>query len=354
MKNIPIKVIIHQLKQDLIGKDAFRGITLSYAWLANQFGHIGLGFIPAAIWYAVQYNRESGNKGIWGPSALVLAVWVLFEFKNFSMSVLIRKKDSVIKKRARKAFYDPRKWHFKSDLFTDLCFFALGAISARMLLSFDLYTVLACLVLIPVLYYESRYWYLSKIYLQRALYPFQYRLSQWDRYMSVKNRKAVNLFMDSPFSGTHLLVLGEDDDDKIHLCVGIGSEVSYQLKKCRYLTAMKAFECFYRYEAEDSPDANHKYWNWEESELVIIDDINPSHANIKEVITPDEFYEKIIARYGEENKKLLREKKVIWMLGNEEPDGHVQRSWEAMLVKTGVERDNIIIIDLSANAKPLV
>lgn len=155
--------------------------------------------------------------------------------------------------------------------------------------------------------------------------------------------------MEASYPGTHLLVLGEDDDEKIHLCVGIGSEISYQLKKCRYLTAMKAFECFYRYEAEDSPDAHQKCWNWEESELVIIDDINPSHADIKEVITPDEFYEKITDNYAEENKKLLREKKVIWMLGNEEPDGHIQRTWKAMIEKTGVDPDNIITINLTGS-----
>lgn len=347
MRNFPPKIISRQLKQDLIGKDAFRGVTLSYTWLANQFGHIGLGFIPAAILYAISNNKASGNKGFWGPSFVILLLWVVFEFKNYMISVSVRKKDSLIKKNARKAFYDPRKWHFRNDLFTDLCFFALGAISARMLFTLDMYTVLGCMIIVPVIIYEARYWYPAKIFLQRALLPFQYRLSQWSGYMSEENKKAINNFMDAPYSGTHLVVLGEDDDEKIRLSVGIGSEFSYQLKKCRYLTAMKAFECFYRYEAEDSRDSHLTNWNWEEAELLIIDDINPSHSNIKEVITPDEFFEKITARYGEENKKLLREKKVIWMLGNEEADGSVKRNWEEMLVRIGLDRNNIIPVNLT-------
>jgi hypothetical protein len=299
MNNIPLKIIRQQLKQDLIGKDAFRGVTLSYTWLANQFGHIGLGFIPASIWYVWVNKGERTSSGLWGPAAVILAIWIVFEFKNYMVSISVRKKDSIIKKKARKDFYDPRKWHFRSDLFTDLCFFGLGSFSAGMLFTLNVYTIMGCIFFMTAILYEAKYWYLSKIFLQRALYPFQFRLSQWTRDMSDINKEAINRFMEAPYSGTHLLVLGEDDDEKIHACVGIGSEVSYQLKKCRYLTAMKAFECFYRYEAEDSPTSHQVCWNWEEAELLIIDDINPSHAGIREVITREEFLQKINDKYGD-------------------------------------------------------
>jgi hypothetical protein len=43
MKVIQAKYILQQLNFDLIGKDSYRGITLTYAWMANQFGHIALG-----------------------------------------------------------------------------------------------------------------------------------------------------------------------------------------------------------------------------------------------------------------------------------------------------------------------
>ena len=42
-------LIINQLKLDLIGKDSHRGVTLTYSWLANQFGHFSLGFIPTYL-----------------------------------------------------------------------------------------------------------------------------------------------------------------------------------------------------------------------------------------------------------------------------------------------------------------
>ena len=34
-----------QLLRDFFGKDAYRGVTFSYSWLCNQFGHFSIGFI---------------------------------------------------------------------------------------------------------------------------------------------------------------------------------------------------------------------------------------------------------------------------------------------------------------------
>ncbi len=42
-KTITGRDIRNQLKADLIGKDSYRGVTLTYTWLANQFGHISSG-----------------------------------------------------------------------------------------------------------------------------------------------------------------------------------------------------------------------------------------------------------------------------------------------------------------------
>ena len=347
------KLIIKQLKQDLIGKDAFRGVTLSYAWLANQFGHFALSFIFTAIVYTFFEDRNSSERivyWIYLPSLSVWVFWFVFELVNYVVSIIKLKKSSVIEKNAKSYFYRPRRWHFLDDLFTDLLFFAQGAFAASLLYKTNTETFWICIAISIVLLYKSIKWYSFKIYLQRALYPFQFRLSQWTEYISVTNKDEINRFMHSSFCGTQLLVLGEDDNEKIHISVGIGSEVSYQNKKCRYLTAMKAFECFYRTEPEDSPISEKFSWNWQEAELLIIDDINPSHSNINEVITPDEFLQKINDLHGDRNRKCLREKKVIWMLGNENAGYAEQIVWQQMLVKIGVDPTNIIIINLSEKA----
>ena len=282
------KLIKSQLKQDVIGKDAFRGVTLSYAWLANQFGHFALGFIPVIIVHAIISNWWQGTLIACLPAILVWLCWFRFEVFNFYTS-LLKFKDQLI-------FYRPRRGHFKWDLITDLLYFLLGSVAALVIILPNAITILIWFLIISLLVNESRYWYLSKIYLQRALYPFQFRLSQWTKPLNEDIKKKIEEFMNPESSNLHLLVFGEDDDEKLLLCVGIGSEMSYQLIKCRYLTTMKIFECFYRDKPEDNEESHLYNWNWHEARFLIIDDINPSHKDMAEVITTAEFLQKLFKR----------------------------------------------------------
>ena len=347
MKFIPAKEIWQQLKQDLIGKDAFRGITLSYAWLANQFGHFALGFIPTTLLYLWNSGKTTGNRGIYWPSLVVWGFWLAFELLNFIWSVIRSNKNPVVKKQAKKIFYRSKRMHFVFDTVTDLFFFGLGVTFSCLIFTPSFAVIMVAVTLVCILVPSSYYWYGAKIYVQRAMYPFQFRISQWTRRLSDANRDAINKFMDAGFSGMQLIVLGEDDDEKIHLCVGIGTELSYQHKKCRYLTAMKVFECFYREEGDESAGSGNIAWNWQEVSLLIIDDINPSHSDIHEVITTNEFQVNIEKKAGNRNKKLLREKKVIWMLGNETQDNKEQKSWIDFLVSFDIDPTNIITINLT-------
>ena len=70
-----------QLKADLIGKDSHRGITLTYAWLANQFGHFGIGYILTVIIY---FGFKSYfEKPILTAPLIVVGVVIAFELYNF-------------------------------------------------------------------------------------------------------------------------------------------------------------------------------------------------------------------------------------------------------------------------------
>mgnify|MGYP003685171887 FL=1 len=84
-KTITIKKILQQLKADLIGKDSYRGITLTYAWLANQFGHISLGFIPSFLLYHF-LDIDAMKSAIY-----VSLAWLVFETYNFLGPLLSKK-----------------------------------------------------------------------------------------------------------------------------------------------------------------------------------------------------------------------------------------------------------------------
>jgi hypothetical protein len=176
---IPFKRILQQLKADLIGKDSYRGVTLTYAWLANQFGHISLGFIPTFLVY--HFFNITVLK-----SALYVAIfWSLFELYNF-LGPLLSKRNSnsdVLLNQAKNTYVFKPKWfNVAFDTFTDVCFFTLGCfLFAFCVLKFDDNSVLIVLSILGLyLAFAIRYWYVTKMYQFYARFPFQFRLSQWN------------------------------------------------------------------------------------------------------------------------------------------------------------------------------
>jgi hypothetical protein len=88
-KTITGRDIRNQLKADLIGKDSYRGVTLTYTWLANQFGHISLGFIPTFILYLIlSKNYDDEAASLWA-AVLISAAWFIFETFNFLGPLLL-------------------------------------------------------------------------------------------------------------------------------------------------------------------------------------------------------------------------------------------------------------------------
>jgi hypothetical protein len=340
-----------QLKQDLIGKDAYRGITLSYAWLANQFGHIGLGFIPAVIGIHIfeYFNADTVFYSL--PAIIVWGFWLRFELKNFDISVLTKEKTKN-KEQYQQSYYYKIRFHFFYDLIVDLSFFAFGALLAYLVFYPAICVIIILFLSLFILLYASSYWYLAKIYVQKALYPFQYRFSQWNHAISTDNNTKIYKFMEADNACTHVLVFGNDDNEKIHVSIGMATELSFQLVKCRYFTAMKLFEAFHRNEAEDSKEeVISNAWNWHQSSVIVIDDINPSHADIKNIIEPEEFLRIMKCQYWESNKNLLRQKKVIWMLGKDDDENVEKTKWTNMLLDIGVYKDDIVCVNLDDNKK---
>jgi hypothetical protein len=80
------KDIRKQLKADLIGKDSYRGVTLTYSWLANQFGHIALGFIPTFILYLILAKDHGSRWAAFWSAVFIAGTWLLFEI---SMLLLV-------------------------------------------------------------------------------------------------------------------------------------------------------------------------------------------------------------------------------------------------------------------------
>lgn len=341
--------VINQLKEDLIGKDSYRGITLTYAWLANQFGHFSLGFIPAFLLYDNLKMYEEYKNPIYA-SLIVFNFWLFFELYNF-LGPLLLNRISVTKimyiPRKNKYIFRPRWMNIAYDTFTDICFFGIGAFTFSLYVNgfTDVFSLLVVLLLICYLTVASKYWFLTKMYQHHANYPFQFRLSQWDFTISNLNRKRIIEFIKSKESGNHLLIYGSQYSGKTSLGVGILNELSINHKVCLYTSAAKLYTYFYIEDAKLSEPS--KIWSWKDADYMIVDDVNPGSPLKEDFVDANTFLRFLdptnSGEINEFNSEILSKKNIVWILGNYDDTS----SWGTMLEQIGVKGTKIQIVNLS-------
>ncbi len=338
------EIVLRQLKDDLTGKDAYRGITLTYAWLANQFGHFALGFIPAMLLCESLRGEIISNAPIF--SAFMISVfWILFEMVNFLGPLLLQTKPKKVFpffKPKNKYTFAPRWVNLGLDTFTDICFFCIGAFTYSLLVKYSNFNLILIIGFLAIIIKPCNYWFKTRLYQLNARYPFQFRLSQWNFKMESSEKEKVIDFIKSK-EKKHLLIFGSFRSGKTSLSVGICNELSIKHKTCFYTNAMKLYGEFYS--QTKSPSKN--LWHWKEADYMIIDDINPGCPIDEEIVTANQFL-KYIDRGKEidvENRSQLKNKSVIWVLGNGAES--IKGSWKKMLIEIGVDKQNISVIELS-------
>ncbi len=333
--------LFKQLHADLIGKDSYRGVTLTYAWMANQFGHFALGFIPTIILFHFIKGKQIFKNEILSSASIITGFWVLFETYNFLWPLL----KHLLNGGDKGYVFKPAWGNVAFDTCTDLVFFAMGAFTATLFLEYQelnmfILVGLACTVVLP-----SVYWFKTKMYQNAARFPFQCRLSQWKSDITVEDKTKVLNFVNATSRGNHLLIFGSKKSGKTSLSIAIANEMAIKHKACTYTTSMKLFSMFF----EDIPDEGLP-WDWKKAEYLIIDDINPGGEIKDELVQVNEF-KKYMDAYGEnnENRTILREKNVIWVLGSYETENRGQQ-WQQLLEDIGVPQNKIQTIDLECSS----
>jgi hypothetical protein len=87
-------------------------------------------------------------------------------------------------------------------------------------------------------------------------------------------------------------------------------------------------------------------WNWRQSSVLIIDDINPAQPMASEGLTAAAFLHHINHHQFEGlNKESLRNKNVIWVLGSCRATQE-QAEWQAMLQGLGIAPEQIATVYL--------
>lgn len=350
-KPITAKDILRQLKADLIGKDSYRGVTLSYSWLANQTGHFALGFIPSFILYLLLKKYTSmHNPALWS-AVIISCAWFLFELYNFLGPLLLNKPSAskLLYIPGRRAYVFTPAWkNIAFDTFTDVLFFALGAFTLSILLSFSWGVVTILVILIVVLALPSHYWYVTKMFLQEAVYPFQFRLSQWDLVITPGDKATVYRFLGNRSTGKHLLIFGGRETGKTSLAVGICTELSIKHRTCFYTTGVKLYHLFFAPADKQLQEDEGRLWTWRKSSCLVIDDINPGDPVKEDIISPAEFLDILDTFKGAGNRDTLKQKNVIWVMGTQAKKDSAEMQWKAMVRELGVSDEDISTVQLNS------
>lgn len=330
MKIIQLKFILEQLTFDLIGKDSYRGVTLTYAWLANQFGHIALGFIPTFLIYQL-LKQFSKNTHFHLISAIGVTVfWFLFE--TYNVIEPLYRNNQVYN-------FKPDLYNIIFDTITDICFFGLGAFLAALALKYSTSLLLTNLAILLTVLYPSYYWYTTKMFQQEAKYPFQFRLSQYQTNLNTDSKNTISKFVNNSDKGNHLLVFGAYKSGKTSLSVAIANEQSIKHKKSLYTSATKFYNLLFEPNPIEQDLKINNLWNWRNTDYLIIDDINPSIKINGIYVEPHTFYNLLNNNmYGKENIDAIKNTNVIWVLGENNSDCC---DWKQLLVSMGVKKEKI-------------
>ncbi len=344
--NISFKRVLQQLKADLIGKDSHRGVTLTYAWLANQFGHISLGFIPAFLLH--YFMSISALKA----ALCVSLFWFLFELYNFLGPLLSKKEsnsDVLFVPKKNKYIFKPKWGNVAFDTFTDICFFILGSfLFAFCIQKFNATIIIIVLGVLSVyLAFATKYWYVTKMYQFYARFPFQFRLSQWDFTINIADKLKVDHFLNLKKGGNHLLIFGPLSAGKTSLGVGILNELSIKNNSCLYVSAIKMFNYFFN-DGDDVLEA-HEIWDWKTVDFLLIDDICPGEPIQDELTSPKQVLSFIdtLKPINTINREIIKDKNIIWILGSEQSLAENEKDkWKGLLLDIGIDKSKISIINL--------
>jgi hypothetical protein len=344
-KVIGFRQVLNQLKYDLLGKDSYRGVTLTYSWLANQFGHFSLGYIPTVLIFSTIKPRLLYDQAI-SSALLVIIFWAAFESYNF-WGQLLSKRQSVSSRvfipSKQRLIFQPPWGNILFDTLTDLLFFAIGALLAATFLEYSCIALMILCALLLIAIYPCIYWFKTKMYQQSAMYPFQFRLSQFDGAIDSDGKKVLLNFlkeMKNNATGKHLLIFGGRNSGKTSLGVGLANELSIKHRTCLYTTGMKLYNMFSF--KKDTPTSVLELWSWRTCSVLLIDDINPGDPVPFNIVSPAQFLKMLNAL--NENKATLSGKNVIWIMGSEMLD--ISPSWETMIQNIGVPSSDIFSINL--------
>jgi len=338
-----LKTILRQLKSDIFRKDAQQGVTLTYAWMANQFGHFSLGFITAVGLYFI-FNSVTADYTLYG--ALISGgFWFVYEAILFSRTLHKWKIHETSPFAVNYGF-------LFADLATDLVFFWTGSFLFYAAYHIHMPIVpIGTSVLVIVTLFAFVKWMSIRIHQQQAHLPFAMNLAQWKGSLSQQQVEEIVHFAREKEGPHHMLLFGPRKSAKNNLAVSIANELVSRKKRLYYVSINEFFRMLYENaESLSEYKGGDNLWNWRQCNALIIDHINPGDPVPNDLVNAELAYSYITnPEFGDTNRTVLVKQKVVWVVGDLDAGKRadkVKGEWMAMLERLGLEKEEVLVVEM--------
>jgi hypothetical protein len=331
--------VVKQVYADLFGKDVQETATFSYEWVADQMGHFSLGFMITYLLSWIFYPTPPANSlDYFKLAGWVMLVFIVKELRDFVSEWW--------KSRTAKSVFKFNSIEILYNVATALFYILLGSLVAGFALWNPRYGIVAVAITVPLALILGYFWLRLKITFQQAGLPYLYRLATFPSPIDKKTAQFIVELSkpapsgEKPTLAHHLIIAGPLDSGKSSLATAIGTEFAFRLGIGCYTTLAKLLQSALRTDGnihKAAFDDGRILWPWQNSDLLIVDDVDVLSDHIPGTPT-DVSKERMIAQTRVDTLKALipdvlqaalKYRRTVWVVGDID-DGELKH-WQAMI-----------------------
>ena len=320
-------MIFRQVYHDLFGsKDAQDASTLTYTWVADQFGHVTLGFIVTLLVSAVLSVEWSATLVVVWAAIFVAALITVKEAYDYFCEL----------DRRQGAFPFDRA-DVLLNCATSCIYTWIGAVLAVVAVRFPLWSLLAAPALVVGSLPIAAYWLRRKVALQQSDVPFLYRLANFpENFESGPTGAAGPDIITNLYTRTepqHVVLTGPLNSGKTSLAVGAATEFGYRAGLCRYISLVKLAQTGQG--AAERPGLHPEtafqdgrtIWPLDAVELLVVDDVDGGIPALE--IDPDQLKKALVKHLGAEFLSRMKGRRTLWVAGTNDR----AEMWQQLVAK---------------------
>jgi hypothetical protein len=295
-------MIFRQVRHDLFGsKDAQDAATLTYTWVADQFGHVTLGFIVTLLLYPVL------SSVVW--AAILVAVLITAKEAY----------DYFCEQDLRQSAFPFDRTDVLLNCATSCIYTWIGALLAVIWVPFPKSSLVAAPALVVMSLPIAAYWLQRKVALQQSDAPFLYRLANFPKNFECDDGAHIITNLYTRTEPQHVVLTGPLNSGKTSLAVGTATEFGYRVGLCRYISLIKLAQTgqgtaerrgLHR---ETVFQDGRNIWPLDDVDLLVVDDADGGIPTLE--IDPDKIKGALVRQLGDKFLSQMKKRRTLWVAG---------------------------------------